>query len=131
MKKLFISCPMRGRTEENIKDSMEKMHKIAELMFGEELELIQSYLENENPPENANEKIWYLGKSLELLAEADYFIGPDYCSDVFSGCDIEREVANNYGIQTVTVNIYRIMPDLRGVEETLRGVNERKIATCR
>lgn len=24
MKKLFISCPMKGRTEENIKKSMEK-----------------------------------------------------------------------------------------------------------
>lgn len=27
MKKLFISCPMKGRTEENIRKSMEKMHR--------------------------------------------------------------------------------------------------------
>lgn len=31
MKKLFISVPMKGRTEENIRKSIEKMHKIAEI----------------------------------------------------------------------------------------------------
>lgn len=40
MKKLFISCPMKGRTEENIRKSMEKMHKIAEAVFEQELEVI-------------------------------------------------------------------------------------------
>lgn len=130
MKKLFISCPMRGRTAENIKDSMERMHKIAELMFGEELEPIQSYFENETPPENVNERIWYLGKSLELLAEADYFIGPDWCGDIFKGCDVERQVARDYMIPMATINAYTLMPDLRGVEATVRCANEERIATC-
>ena len=40
MKKLFISCPMKGRTEENIRKSMEKMHKIAEEIFEQELQEI-------------------------------------------------------------------------------------------
>lgn len=35
MKKLFISVPMRNRTEYAIKASMEQMHKIAEAVFGE------------------------------------------------------------------------------------------------
>ena len=51
MKKLFISCPMKGRTEENIRKSMEKMHKIAEIIFDQELEVIPTYI-NDNPPEN-------------------------------------------------------------------------------
>ena len=51
MKKLFISCPMKGRTEENIRKSMEKMHKIAEIIFDQELEVIPTYIED-NPPEN-------------------------------------------------------------------------------
>lgn len=38
MKKLFVSCPMRDRTEENIRKSIEKMHRIAEAVFDEELE---------------------------------------------------------------------------------------------
>ena len=44
MKKIFISCPMKGRTEENIRKSMEKMHKIAEEIFEQELEVIPSYM---------------------------------------------------------------------------------------
>ncbi len=47
MKKLFISCPMKGRKEEDIKESIEKMHKIAEIIFNEELEVIKSYKELE------------------------------------------------------------------------------------
>ena len=31
MKKLFISCPMKGRTEENIKNTMNRLHKLAEV----------------------------------------------------------------------------------------------------
>lgn len=45
MEKLFISCPMRGRTEEQIRKSMERMHKIAEAIFDEELEVIPTYFE--------------------------------------------------------------------------------------
>ena len=62
MKKLFISCPMRGRTEEAIKDTMERMHKIAEALFGEELEVLPTYFEGE-PPLFSNERLWYLGES--------------------------------------------------------------------
>lgn len=45
MKKLFISVPMRNRTEYAIKASMEQMHKIAEAVFGEELEVIPNHRE--------------------------------------------------------------------------------------
>ena len=37
MKKLFISCPMKGRTNENIEISIEKMHKMAEIIFDQPL----------------------------------------------------------------------------------------------
>lgn len=33
MEKLFISCPMRGRSDAEIKATMEQMHKIAEAVF--------------------------------------------------------------------------------------------------
>jgi hypothetical protein len=109
MKKLFISCPMKGRTEENIKKSMERMHKMAEIIFDQELEVIPSYIEH-NPPENNNQAIWYLGESLKKLADADYFIGVSY-ADHWHGCYIEHQVARNYGIQSTTVDIYEFMPD--------------------
>lgn len=109
MKKLFISCPMMGRTEENIRNSMERMHKIAEATFGEELEVIPTYIEHD-PPENSKQAVWYLGESIKKLAEADYFIGTEY-ETAFKGCIAEREVARSYSIPSVYVDISIVMPD--------------------
>ena len=114
MKKLFISCPMKGRTEENIKKSMEKMHKIAEIVFDQELEVIPSYIED-NPPETNDKRIWYLGKSIQLMSEADYFIGIDYAS-VFIGCEAEKDIARNYGITSTYVKMHELMPDAAEIE---------------
>lgn len=114
MKKLFISCPMKGRTEENIRKSMEKMHRIAEIVFDQELEVIDSYMPEAAPVELNNKRIWYLGKSIQMLSKADYFIGVDW-NDVFKGCNLEHEIANIYGIKNITVNMHDLMPDLRKV----------------
>lgn len=114
MKKLFISCPMKGRTEENIRKSMEKMHRIAEIVFEQELEVIPSYIEDK-PPQDAQTAIWYLGKSIQMMAQADYYIGIDY-SDFFHGCTVENEVANLYGVCRTFVKANELMPDLREVE---------------
>lgn len=115
MKKLFISCPMKGRTEENIRKSMEKMHRIAEIMFDQELEVIPSYIEHK-PPQNANQAIWYLGESIKKMSEADYYIGIDY-SDFFHGCVIENDVSARYGLERTFVHVRELMPDVREVEE--------------
>lgn len=109
MKKLFVSCPMNGRTEENIKKSMEKMHKIAEIVFDQKLEVIDSYVE-ENPPENVTQGIWYLGKSIQLLSKADYFIGIDY-NEFWKGCLTEARIAQMYGIPMTCVQLDELMPD--------------------
>ena len=97
MKKLFVSVPMNGRTEEEIKASIQMMKRIAEVYEGEELELIDSYVEG-NPPKNNHQSVWYLGKSLEKLSEADIFIGIEDDFD-WSGCYIERIAAHRYGIK--------------------------------
>lgn len=102
MKKLFVSVPMKGRTEEEIKASIQKMKKIAEIYEGEELELIDSYIED-NPPKDNNQAIWFLGKSLEKLATADVFIGIEDAWD-WNGCYVEQEVANRYRIKAYRVN---------------------------
>lgn len=126
-KKLFISCPMKGRTEENIKKSMEKMHKIAEIIFDQELEVIPTYIEH-NPPENTKQAVWYLGESIKKLAEADYYIGIDY-SDIFKGCMVENAVAREYGIRSTYVEMRDIMPNAIDAErEYWRGMEQGK--TC-
>nr|DAJ78289.1 MAG TPA: 2'-deoxynucleoside 5'-phosphate N-hydrolase 1 [Bacteriophage sp.] len=97
MKKLFVSVPMKGRTEEEIKASIQKMKKIAEIYEGKELELIDSYIED-NPPKDNNQAIWFLGESLKKLAQADVFIGINEAWD-WCGCYIEIETAKRYGIK--------------------------------
>lgn len=59
MKKLFISCPMRKRSEEDIRKTFDKLHRIAEAVFDKELEAIPTYFEG-NPPANVNEALWYI-----------------------------------------------------------------------
>lgn len=112
MKKLFISVPMKGRTKENIKKSIEKMHKVAEIAFDQPLEVINSYIE-ENAPEQTNAPIWYLGKSIELLSQADYFIGVNSGCYNYSwhGCRIETIIAEEYGIKCLFIEPHIFMPD--------------------
>lgn len=104
MKKLFISCPMRDRSEENIKKSIEKMHKIAEEIFEEELETIQSYIEDD-PPKDSRKPVWYLGESIKLMSQADYFIGPTLINDKYPGCLVEQEIAVRYAIPSYMIRI--------------------------
>ena len=101
MKKLFVSVPMKNRTKEEIRVSIQKMKQIAEIYEGEELELIDTYIKD-TPPENKNESIWYLGKSIQMLAQADVFIA---ISDSYfwNGCAIETETANRYGIKSYSI----------------------------
>lgn len=97
-RKLFISCPMKGRTDENIKKSMETLHKTAEIMFGEEFDVIDSFI-NYAPPKTKNERIWYLGESIKMLADADAFIGiGGYYAERYPGCEIERRITQLYDI---------------------------------
>ena len=112
MKKLFVSVPMKNRTEENIRKSIAKMKAIAEAYEGEELELIESYIEDK-PPKSNHQAVWYLGKSLEKLSQADVFIGIYDCyGDHYVGCEIEKRVARGYNIKSYEIDINIIAHDV-------------------
>ena len=104
MKKIFISCPMKGRTDEAIKKTMDKMHKYAELVLEEKLEVIPSFI-TDTPPSDKNMGVWYLGESIKLLSDADVFIGFDmpYLVDA-KGCKIEEMTAYRYGIKKISIS---------------------------
>ena len=107
MKKLFISCPMRGLTRKTIKANIEKMHKIAEIVFDQELDVIQSYRPVEAAEGDNQASIWCLGRSIQLMSEADYYIGVDAFYDYdYPGCVIENNVAHNYGLRTYLVDVH-------------------------
>lgn len=113
MKKLFISVPMRGRTIENIKKSRETMHKIAEIAFGEELEVIDNIIENSDKG-----SLWCLGDSIQKMQDADYFIGVGY-EPFFRGCEIETNVADRYRIRSICLRLH----DWDFLEDARQAIN--------
>lgn len=120
MKKLFVSVPMKGRTEEEIKASIQKMKKIAEIYEGEELELIDSYIED-NPPKDSKEAVWYLGESLKKLAQADVFIGICESYD-WNSCQIERETAERYDIKAYTIPAIYVVDNYNALLQKIHPV---------
>lgn len=96
MKKLFISQPMRDKTDEEIKAERVKIIKEVVDRFGQ-VEVIDSFFES--APHDAR-PLWFLGKSLELLATADIAYFADGWKD-YRGCKLEHECAMQYGIEIV------------------------------
>ena len=111
MKKLFISVPMKGRTEEQIRESMRRMHKVAEAVWDEELDVIDSYVAEAVPSVNS-EAVWFLGEFIKKMADADYFIGADRYDNRYRGCNVERMVAIEYGIPCFFINTDCVAPDI-------------------
>ena len=97
MKKLFISQPMRGRTDEEILAERSNAIETAKWMIGEDVEAIDSFFST--APADAK-PLWYLGKSIELLSRADYVY---FCAGWKNarGCRIEHECAVQYGINII------------------------------
>ena len=96
--KLFISQPMRDKTDEEIKSERNDIiGKVKERYPDTEIEVIDSFFEN--APHEAN-PLWFLGKSLELLSTADiaYFANG---WENYRGCRIENVCAHAYGIDVV------------------------------
>lgn len=68
MKKLFISQPMKGKSDEEILRERKRAIQCAERQLNEPVEIIDSFFQS--APADAK-PLWFLGKSLELLAGAD------------------------------------------------------------
>ena len=99
MKKLFISQPMKDKTNEEIKAERERIIKEVTDKFGE-VEVIDSFFEN--APHDAR-PLWFLGKSLELLSTADVaYFAKDW--EKYRGCKIEHTCAVEYGIDVMEYN---------------------------
>ena len=112
MKKLFVSVPMQGRTEENIRNTINKLHHIAEAIVGEELELLDTYFSEFPNCEDVNPGIFYLSKSIEKLATADYLISTDYGWE-YRGIQIEGDIARQYGVKVLAlIPCEHVAPDI-------------------
>ena len=91
--KIFISQPMGGKTDEQIKLERDKVVQKLQDKYGdiEILDTIFDLGEGVSP-------LVYLAKSIEVLAQADlaYFM-PHW--DEYRGCVVEYECAIRYGIK--------------------------------
>ena len=88
MTKIFISQPMKDKTSQEIEQERKKIIEKVERYFGE-IEVIDSFFKD--TPHDAK-PLWFLGKSLELLSNADVIIlGKGWENS--RGCRIEHECA--------------------------------------
>ncbi len=91
-KKIMISQPMRGKTNEQIKKEREELVSNLKLEGFEVIDTIVS----EEPPVDVNEAIYYLSKSVEFIGKVDcvlFMKGWEYAR----GCKIEHQIAVEYG----------------------------------
>lgn len=90
--KLFISQPMKGKSNEEIEAERAEVISCFEA-DGIKVEIIDSVFKN--APAQAI-SLWYLGESIKLLGEADVVY---FCKDWqrYNGCAIEHECAVRYG----------------------------------
>lgn len=96
-KKLFISQPMNGKSDEEIFAAREEAVKKATRLVKCDMEVIDSFIQD--APAGAK-PLWFLGKSLELMADADVVYFAEGW-DKARGCKIEHECAVQYCIDRI------------------------------
>lgn len=90
--KAMLCQPMNGRTEEEIQN---ERIKITRKLLNEGYEIVYSSI-MEDPPENSDPDLWYLGQSIGILSQVDCLIClPNWRK--YRGCRIERKCAIEYG----------------------------------
>lgn len=101
--RLFISQPMRGKSDEEIESEREDLIAIAKAVYAGrgEVEVIDSFFKGGlNVPADVKAPLYHLSKSLELLATADAVIFAKDWREA-RGCRIEHECAKQYGVSTI------------------------------
>ena len=97
MKKLFISQPMKGKTNKEIIEARKKAINFVKQTCGDEIEVIDSFFMD--APVEAK-PLWFLGKSLQLLSTADIAYFGEGWKEA-RGCIIEHACAIFYDIKEV------------------------------
>lgn len=94
--KIFISQPMRGKTDAEILAERERAIKSAKAKWGDDVEVLESFFQD--APAGAK-PLWFLGESLKVMADADAVI---LCPNwhLTRGCIAETSAANWYDIPT-------------------------------
>ena len=95
--KIFISQPMNGRDNNEIKEERLRIIEALKVEYGDDVEILESFFEN--APYDAR-PLWFLGKSFEVLSTADKaFFANDW--SLSSGCEMEHNACVKYGIEII------------------------------
>lgn len=109
--RVYISQPMRGKTNEEIEETRKLAFEDAkqylttiEKIPEENIELVDSFLKDYKVPESdeyhIEKPIYMLGKSIQILSTADWiYMGKEW--EDHTGCRIEFTVAKYYGIHII------------------------------
>ena len=99
MKKIFISQPMKDKTDAEIKTERQRIINRIKELYGNDIEIIDSYFES--APAKAA-PLWFLGKSFEKLSTADVaFFAQDW--ENARGCRMEYLACREYDIESKEV----------------------------
>jgi len=104
--KIFISMPMNSKSTEQVRQEMNKVFEVIKnkLPNAKLLESIIDGADKEIAIKGDDIGVWYLGKSIQILAEADMiFFVNDWAK--YRGCKTERMVADAYGKFCVDINV--------------------------
>lgn len=99
MKKLFISQPMRGKTDEEIMSERADAINVAAMILKDDIEVIDSVLD----VSGGMHPLYYLGDALKLLSTADIAYFSEGWSEA-RGCRIEHLCAEEYEIPIIEKN---------------------------
>ena len=95
MKKVFISQPMRGLSDEEITAKRAHLVEIARSVEDGDLEILDSFFQDFD-----GNALAFLGKSISLLSEADLAVFGEGWQDA-RGCQIEHLCCMGYDIQVI------------------------------
>lgn len=101
MKLAFISVPMKNRFKVEIEKDILHMREAVNEKY-DDVEFINTIVEDKPPYETSNQAIWYLSKSIELLSQCNVFVCKKNIDD-YNGCFIEKEIAKRYGLEIIEV----------------------------
>lgn len=96
--KVMISQPMRGKTNEQIREERAELVKRIE----EEGDIVLDTVFDE-APKNVDEAVWFLAESIKFLASADKIVFMKGWEKA-RGCKIEHEVAVQYDKEIIYCN---------------------------
>lgn len=99
---LFISQPTKGKSDKEIQEVKEAAIDEVRNMFGEEVNVIESFIKEDNP-DKTNPGLWYMGKSILLMSKADVVYFAKGWREA-RGCVIENFIANEYNLCCIQAN---------------------------